>query len=146
MATLFTKIIDGDIPGRFVWSDEQCVAFLTIEPLRPGHTLVVPREEVPVWTQLEPELLAHLTSVAQRIGQAQQAEWDSPFVGLLIAGFDVPHVHLHVWPTWGPDDHDLRNADGSPDPAAMDDVARRLRERLRGLGAADSVPAEPTQA
>ncbi len=146
MATLFTKIIDGDIPGRFVWSDEQCVAFLTIEPLRPGHTLVVPREEVPVWTQLEPELLAHLTSVAQRIGQAQQAEWDSPFVGLLIAGFDVPHVHLHVWPTWGPADHDLRNADGSPDPAAMDDVARRLRERLRGLGAADSVPAEPTQA
>lgn len=144
MPTLFSKIIAGDIPGRFVWSDDRCVAFLTIEPLRPGHTLVVPREEVPVWTKLEPELLAHLTHVAQTIGQAQQAEWDSPFVGLLIAGFDVPHVHLHVWPTWGPADHDLRNADHDPAPEAMDEVARRLRVRLRELDGGASVPAEPS--
>lgn len=54
MASLFTKIIDGEIPGRFVWKDDRCVAFLTIEPLTPGHALVVPREEVEVWTDLTP--------------------------------------------------------------------------------------------
>lgn len=142
MATLFSKIIDGQIPGRFVWKDDRCVAFLTIEPLRPGHALVVPREEVAVWTDLEPDLLAHLTAVAQTIGAAQRAEWDSAYVGLLAAGFDVPHVHLHVWPTWGPADHDLRNADRSPAPEAMDEAASRLRARLRDRGAGDAVPAD----
>ncbi len=140
MATLFTKIINGDIPGRFVWKDDRCVAFLTIEPLRPGHALVVPREEVEVWTDLDPGLLAHLTSVAQAIGAAQRAEWDSPFVGLLIAGFDVPHVHLHVWPTWTAHDINMRNADRSPTPESMDDAASRLRGRLRARGARGSVP------
>lgn len=140
MATLFSKIIDGEIPGRFVWQDERCVAFLTIEPLRPGHALVVPREEVEVWTDLDPDLMAHLTTVAQTIGRAQRAEWDSPFVGLLIAGYDVPHVHLHVWPTWGPRDSVMSNAERDPSAEAMDEAADRLRERLREQGGGDSVP------
>ncbi len=142
MASLFTKIIDGQIPGRFVWADESCVAFLTIEPLTPGHTLVVPREEVEVWTELSPDLMAHLTSVAQRIGRAQRAEWDAPFVGLLIAGFDIPHVHLHVMPTWTAADMNFRNADSSPAPDAMDEAATRLRRRLREQGGGDAVPAD----
>lgn len=146
MPTLFTKIIRNEIPGRFVWSDDRAVAFLTIEPLRPGHVLVVPRAEIPVWTQLDPDLLDHLMSVAQTIGQAQQAEWGCPFVGLLIAGFDVPHVHLHVWPTWGPQDHDLRNAERDPASEAMDEAARRLRAALRKLGVQGAVPAEPGEA
>ena len=70
MATLFTKIIDGEIPGRFVWRDESVVAFLTIAPLKPGHVLVVPIEEVDHWLDLEPELLEHVLSVAQTIGRA----------------------------------------------------------------------------
>ncbi|GAB94736.1 diadenosine tetraphosphate (Ap4A) HIT family hydrolase [Kineosphaera limosa] len=142
MASLFTKIIDGQIPGRFVWQDDQCVAFLTIEPLTPGHTLVVPRDEVEVWTDLSPQLMGHLTSVAQTIGRAQRAEWDSPFVGLLIAGFDIPHVHLHVMPTWTAADMNFRNADANPTAEAMDDAAQRLRNRLRDQGAADAVPVD----
>lgn len=140
MPTLFSRIIAGQVPGRFVWKDDRCVAFLTIEPLRPGHTLVVPREETEVWTDLDPDLMAHITAVAQTIGRAQRAEWDSPFVGLLIAGYDVPHVHLHVWPTWGPRDSVLGNAERDPSTAVMDEAADRLRNRLREQGAGEAVP------
>lgn len=86
--------------------------------------------------------MAHLTKVAQTIGRAQRAEWDSAFVGLVIAGYDVLHVHLHVMPTWGPKDMDFRNADGNPTPEAMDEAAERLRNRLRDQGAGDSVPTD----
>ena len=88
MPTLFSKIIAGEIPGRFVWSDDRCVAFLTIEPLTPGHVLVVPREEVPVWTDVEPALMGHLTAVAQTIGRAQRAS-EAQFRRLL-------HARLHA--------------------------------------------------
>ena len=71
MPSLFTRIIDGEIPGRFVWKDDHCVAFLTIEPMRPGHTLVVPRKEVDHWIDLDSELSAHIFEVARVIGRAQ---------------------------------------------------------------------------
>ena len=77
MASLFTRIIEGEIPGRFIWRDEQCVAFLTIGPIRPGHALVVPIEEVDHWLDLSPDLAVHLFAVAQVIGQAQMADDDS---------------------------------------------------------------------
>ena len=70
MPTLFTRIIEGELPGRFVYRDERCVAFLTIEPISHGHTLVVPIEEVDHWIDLDPELASHCFSVAQRVGRA----------------------------------------------------------------------------
>ena len=72
MATVFTHIINGDIPGTFVHRDDQCVGFLSINPLAHGHTLVVPIEEVDHWVDLSPELAAHLFEVAHRIGRARQ--------------------------------------------------------------------------
>lgn len=98
MATVFTKIMSGEFPGHFVYQDSECAAFLTIEPRAMGHTLVVPRAEVATFTDLEPAVWQHLCAVAQRIGQAAQAEWNTPKVGLLVEGFEVPHVHIHVWP------------------------------------------------
>ena len=71
MASIFTKIIDGQIPGNFVWADDQCVAFADINPHTDGHVLVVPRQEVSSYLEASDELLAHLTVVAKRIGQAQ---------------------------------------------------------------------------
>lgn len=148
MATVFTRIIDGEIPGRFIWSDETCAAFLSANPLTPGHTLVVPREEVDQWTQASPELMAHLAQVARLIGVAQQAEWDAERVGLLVQGYEVPHLHLHVWATTTPAEFDLSRAQTSPDPAMMDEAAARLRSRLRsqleGTDHAAHVPAETT--
>lgn len=140
MSTLFTKIIDGDIPGRFVWKDETCVAFLSIGPLSDGHTLIVPREEVDEFTNASDELVAHLTGVATKIGRTQKRVFNSQRAGLMIAGFEVPHLHVHVWPTNSLADFDLSNAADNPDPGAMDANAQALRDGLREDGHGEFVP------
>lgn len=135
MATIFTRIIEGELPGRFVWRDDRCVAFLSINPLQPGHVLVVPIEEVDHWLDLDPALASHLTVVGQAIGRAQMAAFAPMRVGLMIAGLEVPHVHLHVVPVNGVHDLDFANADPSPSPQAMDAAADALRAALHTQGA-----------
>lgn len=130
MPTLFTKIIRGEIPGRFVYRDERCVAFLTIAPLKPGHTLVVPIEEVDHWIDLAPDLASHVFAVAQRVAQAIQATFQPTKVGLIIAGLEVRHVHLHLSPIWEIGDLNFARQQQNPDPAMMDDVMHRLRQAL----------------
>jgi diadenosine tetraphosphate (Ap4A) HIT family hydrolase len=85
MASLFTKIIEGELPGSFVWRDDRMVAFLSIAPPRPGHTLVVLIERVEDWTALDPDLLNHLTHVSEIIGNAIDAAFNPTKVGLMIA-------------------------------------------------------------
>jgi histidine triad (HIT) family protein len=140
VSTLFSRIIQGEIPGRFVWSDECCVAFLTIAPLRPGHVLVVPRDEVNEWTDADDDLIAQLMVVAKQIGVAQKAVFDAPRAGVVIAGFEVPHLHVHVFPSWCIDDFDFGNADRDPDPTQLDAAADALRAALRKAGHSDRVP------
>lgn len=130
MGSVFTRIIDGELPAHMVWRDERCVAFLSINPLRHGHALVVPIAEVDHWTDLDPDLAAHLMVVAQRIGVAQQQAFAPLRVGLMVAGLEVPHVHLHVVPIWGVADLDFANAELSPDPAALASAADDLRAAL----------------
>lgn len=98
MSTLFTRIIEGELPGTFVWRDDDCVAFMSINPLRPGHTLVVPVVEIDHWLDAPLELQAHLFTVAHKIGGAQMKAFTPARVGLVIAGFEVPHLHIHVVP------------------------------------------------
>jgi histidine triad (HIT) family protein len=140
MSTVFTKIIDGELPGRFVWSDDRAVAFLSINPLAPGHTLVVPREEVDHWVDADPALLAHLTAVSHAIGEAVRAVYDPPRVGLLVAGFEVPHLHLHVFPAADMAAFDFANAARTVDPVEQDRHRDALREALRAAGHGASVP------
>jgi histidine triad (HIT) family protein len=130
MATLFTRIIDGELPGRFVWRDDRCVGFLSINPLQPGHTLVVPIVEVDHWIDLDDQLACHVITVSKTIGVAQQQVFGPAKVGLMIAGLEVPHVHLHVVPIRGVHDLDFANADQHPDPDELDRAARSLREAL----------------
>jgi histidine triad (HIT) family protein len=137
MPSIFSRIIAGELPGRFVWKDDQAVAFLSIAPMMPGHTLVVPREEVDHWIDLEPALAAHLFNVAQRIGQAQQIEWKPARVGVLIVGEEVPHTHIHVVPINHPNELSFSHVDGDPDAGALDHAAQRLRARLREFGCAE---------
>jgi histidine triad (HIT) family protein len=141
MATLFTRIIEGEIPGRFVWRDDRAVAFLTIAPITPGHVLVVPIAEVDHWLDLEPDLAAHLMQVGQTIGQAQMAVFEPSRVGLIVAGLEVPHCHLHLIPIDAESDLSFAKADHDPDPAALDDAAARLRAALTSAGHGDQVPA-----
>lgn len=129
MPSIFTRIIAGELPGRFVWRDDRCVAFLSIAPLRPGHALVVPIEEVDHWIDLEPDAAAHLMTVAQRIGQAQQQAFSPTRIGLIVAGMEVPHTHLHVIPIDQESDLHFGNARPASD-AELDDAAERLRAAL----------------
>jgi histidine triad (HIT) family protein len=117
-----------------VWKDESCVAFLSINPLRPGHALVVPRQEVDHWIDLDAGLLAHVAETAQAIGKAQMAAFKPVRIGLAIAGLEVPHCHIHVVPIRGVHDLDFDNQDPNPDPAMMDDAAETIRRELRKLG------------
>jgi Diadenosine tetraphosphate (Ap4A) hydrolase and other HIT family hydrolases len=139
MASVFSRIIAGELPADFVWKDEVCVAFLSIRPLRPGHTLVVPRLEIDHWLDLEPGLLTHLASTAQTIGKAQMAAFKPTRIGLLLAGLEVPHVHFHVVPIREAHDLDFGNQDPNPDPAMMTQAGDSLRQELRRLGAAGAL-------
>ncbi len=141
MATIFTRIIDGELPGRFVWKDDRCVAFLSINPLQPGHTLVVPREEVDHWIDLDPGLARHLMAVSQKIARAQAAAFEPAKVGLMVAGLEVPHVHFHVVPIRGVHDLDFANAERDPDPVVLDVAAGKLRDALRAAGHPEVVDA-----
>lgn len=134
MASLFTRIINGELPGRFIWKDDRAVAFLTIAPLAPGHTLVVPREEIDHWLDLPADLSQHLFSVAQSIGQGIQKAFEPVKVGMTIAGLEVPHVHLHLIPIRTLQDLNFANQERNPDPQALDAAAERLRGALRELG------------
>jgi diadenosine tetraphosphate (Ap4A) HIT family hydrolase len=135
--TLFTRIIDGDLPANFVWKDDVCVAFLSIAPLGPGHTLVVPRAEVDHWLDLEPEVVRHLAGVTQSVGKAIQKAYDPVKVGSVILGLEVPHVHIHVAPIWSPTDLDFHNADPSAKPEDLAREAEKMRGALRALGYAE---------
>ena len=134
MPSIFSRIIAGELPARFVWKDDRCVAFLSNRPLRPGHTLVVPRLEIDHWLDADPDLLASLSLTAQVIGKAQMAAFDATRIGVLIAGLEVPHLHIHVVPIRGLHDLDFGNQDPNPDEGMMDRAAQAIRDQLRKQG------------
>jgi diadenosine tetraphosphate (Ap4A) HIT family hydrolase len=134
VASIFTKIIQGELPGQFVWKDDTAVAFMSIAPLKPGHTLVVPRAEVDHWIDLEPEAMAHLTRVAHAVGNALQTVFQPVKIGTIILGLEVPHVHIHVVPIWSPFDLDFANADSDAKPEDVAVAAEKIRVELRAMG------------
>lgn len=134
MPTVFTRIIEGDLPGTFVWRDDRCVAFMSINPLRRGHTLVVSREEIDHWIDCPGPLRDRLFEVAQHIGGAIQSAFSPTRVGLMIAGLEVPHLHIHVVPIDGVHDLDFANAAASVDPDELEDAAESIRQVLRDQG------------
>ncbi len=135
MPTIFSMIIAGDLPGTFVWRDDRCVAFLSINPLAPGHTLVVPVDEIDHWLDAPPDLQAHLFDVARQIGDAQVTAFAPARVGLIVAGFEVPHLHIHVVPTMTMADLDFANAATSVVPDALEQAATAITGALRTAGA-----------
>jgi len=96
MATVFTKIINGELPGRFVYEDDEVVAFLTIAPITHGHTLVVPRAEIDQWQDVDAATFNKVMDVSQVIGKAVCKAFGVERAGVIIAGLEVPHLHVHV--------------------------------------------------
>lgn len=134
MPTVFTHIIDGRIPGTFVWRDERCVALMSINPMAPGHTLVVPISEVDHWVDGDPDLIAHLFEVTRIIGVAQKVAFGCERVGVILAGYEVPHTHVHVIPTNDMRELSFANAASSVDRADLESAAEAIRVELRRSG------------
>jgi histidine triad (HIT) family protein len=128
--TLFTKIIDGHIPAKFVYKDDQCVVFMSINPITTGHALVVPIREIDQWTDLPVELSLHLFQVATDIGNAQKKAFGCKRAGLIIAGFEVDHCHLHVIPTNSIDDLSFANAAAHVEGQLLQDACDRIKDQL----------------
>ncbi len=127
MTTIFTKIINGDIPGTFIYRDDACVAFLSINPIAPGHVLVVPRVEIDEWTDLPPDIAAHVLQVSHSLANALKISHPCVRVGLIIAGYEINHCHIHVIPTNSMADLDFKNAAASIERGELDEHAQRIR-------------------
>ncbi|MEZ5081904.1 MAG: HIT family protein [Bacteroidales bacterium] len=101
MATIFTKIIQGEIPSYKIAEDENYFAFLDINPLSIGHTLVIPKQEVDYIFDLKDEIYQGLLLFAKKVGKAIEATIECKRLGLVVYGLDVPHVHIHLIPLKG---------------------------------------------
>lgn len=141
MSTVFEMIIAGDIPGWFAWADDKCAVFATIEPVQPGHMLVVPRVAYDKWTEVPAELFAHLGKVAQIVGRAQEVAFNAQRSTVVIAGFEVPHTHIHVIPAFSEADAQLSNAKKATDEE-LDHAVTLLRGALIATGHGQFVPPE----
>lgn len=98
MASIFTQIFNGDLPGHFVWKDDVVMAIMTIAPIKPGHCLVIPAQEINHWDDVPADISAHLMGVAQRVAKAQKMVYQPERVGIMVAGLEVPHTHFHLVP------------------------------------------------
>ena len=130
MATVFTRILDGELPGKFVYRDAHCGVFMSINPLAPGHCLVVPRREVDHWVDLSTEEVHHLFTVAHQIAQAQRTAFPCDKVGMIIAGYEVPHTHIHLIPTTDMSQLNFANAAASIDRDELEATADLIRNQI----------------
>ena len=108
MASIFTRIVNGEIPCYKVAEDENYFAFLDISPLTEGHTLVIPKREVDYIFDLDDETLAGMMLFAKRIAAKQKANLDCTRVAVVVLGLEVPHAHIHLIPIKSESDVDFR--------------------------------------
>jgi len=133
MASIFTKIINRELPGRFVYEDDDVVAFLTIEPMTPGHTLVVPRAEIDQWQNVDDAAFARVMAVSRLIGKAVCTAFKTERAGLIIAGLEVPHLHVHVFPARNLSDFGFASVDRNPSPESLDEAQAKVKAALAQL-------------
>ena len=130
MPTLFTRIIDRELPAAFVWEDDRCVAFMAKDASRPGHLLVVPRDEVDHWLDADDDLMAHLLRTSRAIGRAQQRAFPSEKVAVVVVGLEVPHLHLHLIPIDGIGDVDFTSVRRDVPMEELEAAAAAIRAEL----------------
>ena len=131
MASIFTKILAGELPGHFVWKDDLCFAIMTIQPIRAGHLIVIPNVEVNHWDDVPQATAAHLMQVSQMLAKAIKAVVTCKRVGMTIIGLEVPHTHIHLIPIDGMADLDFKNARAVPAEelaASAANICKALRE------------------
>jgi len=126
MASIFSKIIAGEIPCHRVAEDEKCFAFLDIRPVVYGHTLVIPKQEVDYYFDLDDEYISHLNVFAKKVAKAIQKEVDCIRIGVMVAGLEVPHAHIHLIPMQSIADLTFTNERVNVSQEDMADLAARI--------------------
>jgi len=109
MASIFTKIVKGEIPSHKIYEDEKYLAFLDVFPLQEGHTLVIPKQEIDYMFDLDDELLTGLTLVSKKVAIAIAKAIPCTRIGTAVMGLEVPHAHLHLIPINKMDDMNFAN-------------------------------------
>ncbi len=132
MASVFTLIMEGKIPGHFVYQDDIALAILTIQPIREGHVLVIPRAEIDQWSDVPDEIMSHLNKVSRKIANAMKTIFPCKRIGLMIAGLEVPHTHIHLIPMDTPDDLNFAFAKNA-EQDALKVTAEKIRTALEKM-------------
>ena len=130
MPTLFTKIIAGEIPAHKILEDDHYLAFLDIRPVNPGHTLVIPKQEVDYIFDMEDDLLKGLMVFAKKVAQAIGKTLPCKKVGVMVAGIEVPHAHIHLIPIQSVGDLNFARAKAAT-PEELAQVASKIRSNLK---------------
>lgn len=133
MASIFTRIINREIPGYIVHEDERFIAFLDINPLVPGHTLVVPRKEVDYIFDLDDDLLAGLNLFAKKVSKALRKAVPCKRIGVAVIGLEVPHTHIHLVPMNVTDDLNFTRPKLNPSKEQLALVAEKIRKEIQSL-------------
>lgn len=129
MSTLFTRLIRGELPSHRLLEDERFFSCLDIRPINPGHALVIPKKETDYLFDLEEDLLAAALPFAGRLARALRRAVPCPRIGVMVAGFEVPHAHIHLVPLFA--DGDLSFARAKPaSPEALQATAEQIRAFL----------------
>ncbi len=126
--SIFTKIIKGEIPAHKIYEDERVIAFLDIHPINPGHTLVVPKKQIDHIWDMEDEDYQYLWQISKKLALHIRQTLNPPRVGVVVEGYGVPHVHIHLIPLLHPEDvkkHQDMTQDA--DNHALSEVADTLR-------------------
>jgi histidine triad (HIT) family protein len=131
MASIFTRIINGEIPCYRVAEDDRFIAFLDVRPLKPGHTLVVPKKEVDYIFDLDAETLADMMLFAQKVAKAMKEVIECKRIGVAVIGLEVPHAHIHLIPISRESDLLVTNPRVSPSPAEAESLARSIGDHVR---------------
>jgi histidine triad (HIT) family protein len=130
MASIFTKIINGDIPGYIVAEESDCIAFLDTYPLAAGHTLVVPKKEVDYFFNLNDATFTKLMLFAKRVAIGMQKAVPCLRIGMAVVGLEVPHAHIHLVPLNGLDDIDFKKPKLQQSQSALNNMAQRLQTAI----------------
>ena len=110
MASVFTKIIKGELPSYKIHEDELTYSFLALDQVNLGHVLVIPKQEVNHWFETPTDVYIQVSLNSQKIAKAIKAATNCPRVGIMVAGFEVPHYHVHLIPAWSIPDLDFKKA------------------------------------
>lgn len=125
--SIFTKIIRGEIPSHKVYEDDKTFAFLDIHPKSDGHVLVVPKKQVEFIWDLEDEDYQAVMTTVKKVGRRIREVMGKPYVGVMVIGIDVPHVHVHVFPFSNMEEYSHRPDMGAePEHAALAEIAKKL--------------------